>query len=47
MFNLSKKDKLNIVYEDKNYIVVDKPSGLLTVSTEKEKEKARLFFPTR
>lgn len=35
---MSKKDKLNIVYEDKNYIVVDKPSGLLTVSTEKEKE---------
>ena len=35
---MSKKDKLNIVYEDKNYIVVDEPSGLLTVSTEKEKE---------
>lgn len=34
-----KKKKLDIIYEDKNIIVVNKPSGLLTVSTEKEKEK--------
>ena len=36
---LSKKDRLDIIYEDKNLIVINKPSGLLTVSTEKEKEK--------
>lgn len=36
---MSKKEKLNIIYEDKNLIVIDKPSGLLTVSTEREKEK--------
>ena len=36
---MSKKEKLDIVYEDKNYIVVNKPSGVLTVSTDREKEK--------
>ena len=36
---MSKKDRLDIIYEDKNLIVVNKPSGLLTVSTDKEKEK--------
>lgn len=35
---LSKKDRLDIIYEDKNIVVINKPSGLLTVSTEKEKE---------
>lgn len=34
-----KKEKLNILYEDKYLIVVNKKSGLLTVSTEKEREK--------
>ena len=34
-----KKEKLDIIYEDKNIIVVNKPSHLLTVSTEKEREK--------
>lgn len=34
-----KKKKLNIIYEDKNIIVVDKPTHLLTIATEKEKEK--------
>ena len=29
----------NIIYEDNHIIVVNKPSGLLTVSTPKEKEK--------
>ena len=33
------KKKLKILYEDKNIIVIDKPSGLLTISTEKEKER--------
>ena len=31
--------KLDIIYEDKNIIVVNKPSGLLTISTEKERDK--------
>lgn len=34
----STKD-LDILYEDKNIIVINKPSGLLTISTKKEKEK--------
>lgn len=34
-----KKDKLNIVYEDKDIIVIDKKPHLLTISTDNEKEK--------
>lgn len=34
-----KKKKLKIIYEDKNILVVDKPSNLLCISTPKEKEK--------
>lgn len=34
-----KTKKLDIIYEDKSIIVVNKPSGLLTISTTKEKEK--------
>ncbi len=30
---------LDIIYEDKEFIAINKPSGLLTISTEKEKEK--------
>lgn len=33
-----KKEKLDILYEDKNMIVVNKPARLLTVATEKERE---------
>ncbi len=36
---MKKSEKLNIIYEDKNFIVVNKPSGLLTIATDKEKEK--------
>ena len=36
---MSKKDRLDIIYEDKEIIVVNKPSKLLTISTENEKEK--------
>ena len=36
---LDNNKKLDIIYEDKNYLVVNKPSGLLTVATDKEKEK--------
>ena len=35
--------KLDIIYEDKNIIVINKPAGLLTISTSKEKEKT-LFY---
>lgn len=34
-----KKKKLDIIYEDKEILVVNKPSGILTVATLKEKEK--------
>ncbi len=34
-----KKDKLNIIYEDKSIIVINKPAHLLTIGTDKEKEK--------
>lgn len=34
-----KKKKLDIIYEDKEILVINKPSGMLTVSTLKEKEK--------
>ncbi len=34
-----KKDKLDIIYEDKFIIVVNKPSHLLTIATSKEKER--------
>ncbi len=30
---------LDIIYEDKNIIVINKPTNLLTISTDKEKEK--------
>lgn len=32
-------DNLKIIYEDKSLIVVDKPSGLLTIGTNKEKDR--------
>ncbi len=36
---MKKKKKLDIIYEDKEILVINKPSGILTVSTIKEKEK--------
>lgn len=36
---MKRKKKLDIIYEDKNILVVNKPSGILTASTPKEKEK--------
>ena len=33
------KRKLNIIYEDKDIIVVDKDAKMLTIATEKEKER--------
>ena len=34
-----RKDKIDIVYQDKDMIIVNKPHNLLTVATQKEKEK--------
>ena len=41
---MSKKKKLDILYEDKFIIVVNKPSNLLTVSTEKEKDRTLFSY---
>ena len=30
--------KINIIYEDKDFLVVDKPSGMLTIATEDDKD---------
>lgn len=32
------KKKLNILYEDKNILIINKPAKVLTVATSKEKE---------
>lgn len=37
--NKNINDNINIIYEDNNFIVVNKPSGLLMIGTEKEREK--------
>lgn len=34
-----RKERLDIIFEDKNIIVVNKPAHLLTISTEREREK--------
>lgn len=36
---VTKIGNIDIVYEDENYLVVNKPSGMLSVSTEKEKNR--------
>ena len=36
---MKSNERIDIIYEDKDIIVVNKPAGLLTVSTDKEKEK--------
>lgn len=36
---MKSSEKIDIIYEDKEILVVNKPAGLLTVSTDKEKEK--------
>lgn len=37
-------NKLEIIYEDNDLLVVNKPCGLLTVATQKEKEKTLYHF---
>lgn len=39
-----KTSNLDIIYEDNNIIVIDKPSGLLTISNEKEKVKTLYHY---
>ena len=39
-----KKKKLDILYEDKFIIIVNKPSNLLTISTDKEKERTLYHY---
>jgi RluA family pseudouridine synthase len=36
---MKKKNKLHIVYEDKDILVINKPAKLLTISTDKEKTR--------
>ena len=36
---MNKKNRLKIIFEDKNIIVVEKEAGLLTIGTEKERER--------
>ena len=38
------KKKLDILYEDKFLIIINKPSNLLTISTEKEKERTLFHY---
>lgn len=37
-------DSIDIIYEDKDLIVINKPSGLLSISTEKEKSKTAYYI---
>ena len=36
---MAKKGKMDILYEDKYIIIINKPAHLLTISTEKEKNR--------
>lgn len=38
---------LQVIYEDRDIIVVEKPAGLLTMGSEKEKERTLYFMLTR
>ena len=35
---MDRRDRLDIIYEDKHILVVNKPAGLLTIGTEKERD---------
>ncbi len=39
-----KSHGLNIIYEDQDLIIIDKPAGLLTIATDKEKRKTAYSF---
>lgn len=39
MYQKAKPNGINIIYEDSDFLVINKPYGLLSVATDKEKEK--------
>lgn len=39
MYQKNKPNGITIIYEDKDFIVINKPSGLLSIATAKEKER--------
>ena len=39
-----KKSNLDIIYEDEYFLVINKPAGLLSISTTKEKEKTAYHY---
>mgnify|MGYP004510094865 FL=1 len=41
---MSKKKKLDILYEDKYLIIVNKPSSMLTIATKNEKERTLYHY---
>ena len=36
--------RINIIYEDNNYLVVDKPSGILTIATEDDSDNSNNLY---
>ena len=48
--SIGKKDiesfigKIKIIYEDDNFLVVDKPSGMLTIATEEDRENTNNLY---
>ena len=36
--------RINILYEDNNFLVVDKPSGILTVATEEDSDNSNNLY---
>ena len=36
--------RINIIYEDNNYLVVDKPSGILTIATEEDSDNSNNLY---
>lgn len=43
---LARHSRLRVVYEDRDLLAIDKPAGLLTVATEKERERTAYFMAT-
>ena len=41
---MTKKGKMDILYEDKYIIIINKPAHLLTISTDKEKDKTLFSY---
>lgn len=43
---MTRKTGLQVVYEDKDILAVEKPPGLLTVATDRERERTAYFMAT-